>query len=352
VWLALGAAGAAASGWSIQPTPNPLGAGLNVLNNVSCSSPRACLAVGYFVPTGSSSFSSLAERWNGLTWQIHPTSSGILTNVSCPARSDCVAVGAQPTGAGTAPLAQRWYDSRWQVQPVAVPAGATQSYFEGVSCATPRACTAVGAYFTSPDTYFTLAEYWNGSTWRIQPTPNPAGSSADQFDNVSCVTRRACTAVGFSGGVPLAERWDGANWKIQSTAVSATVGGFQDVSCPKVRACVAIGGTFSEIWNGSTWQIQPTPEPSASSELVAVSCARPRACTAVGSSFTSSNTYSTLAEYWDGSTWQIQPTPNAVGATTGSLITGVWCTATGSCIAAGYYFTNSGSSTLVERFSP
>jgi hypothetical protein len=43
---------------------------------------------------------------------------------------------------------------------------------------------------------------------------------------------------------------------------------------------------------------------------------------------------------------------HAPGATIGSLVTGVSCVARASCIAAGYYFTNPGSSTLVERFSP
>ena len=113
--------------------------------------------------------------------------------MSCPTPSACVAVGST----GSVPLAEYWNGSTWQVQPVQVPAGATTSYFEGVSCATPTICVAVGAYFTSTNTYFTLAEQWNRSTWQIEATPNPQGGTANQLNAVSCAATNGCTAVGL-----------------------------------------------------------------------------------------------------------------------------------------------------------
>ncbi len=333
------------SGWLIQSTPNA-GSGLNILNKVSCATPQSCTAVGYDVPPNTDTFLTLVEHWDGRTWQIQSTSSGGLTNVSCPTPRACVAVGS--SGSTPVPLAEYWNGSTWQAQPVQVPAGATSSYFEGVSCATPTSCVAVGAYFTSTNTYFTLAERWNGSTWQIEATANPQGATENQLNAVSSATPNGCTAVGFSGDVGLAESWNGSIWQIQPTPAGGPAS-IQDVSCPLVSACTAVGGTFAERWNGAVWQLQTVPVPTPTTALVAVSCPTTLNCTAVGtsSSFSStSQTYSTLAEFWNGSTWQVQSTPNAGGLT---LFSGVSCVPSGECTAVGYSLTSTGWVTLAER---
>jgi hypothetical protein len=83
-----------------------------------------------------------------------------------------------------------------------------------VSCTAPTACTAVGVYATSSGASKTLAEAWNGTTWAIQPTLNPAGSTRTRLDAVSCTSPTACTAVGghvntSGASVTFAERWNG-----------------------------------------------------------------------------------------------------------------------------------------------
>lgn len=345
------AAPSTVSGWSIQSTPNA-GSGLNILNNVSCATRHSCTAVGYDVPANTDTFLALIEHWDGHSWQIQPAnSSGILTNVSCPTSGTCVAVGS--TGGG-GPLAEYWDGSTWQVQPVQIPAGATSSYFEGLSCVSTATCVAVGAYFTSTGTYFTLAERWNGSTWQIQATPNPQGATANQLNAVSCATPNGCMAVGFSEvHVALAESWNGSIWQIQPSAANGG-GSLGDVSCPLVSVCTAVGGAFAERWNGVAWQVQAVP----STGLTAVSCPTTLNCTAVGTSYSSSSQmYSTLAEFWNGSTWQVQTTPNA---TSSSFLNGVSCIGPrrrlaadrslaapiGKCTAVGF---SDGSGTLAER---
>jgi hypothetical protein len=344
-------AAAGATGWSIQPTPNPPGAILSLFDRVSCPTRDACTAVGYYT-TPSGSGLPLAERWNGSNWQIEaiPNPAGssfsVLDSVSCLKQQVCVAAGSQVTGGVTTPLLERWTGSAWQVEAAPVPTGSTASYFEGVSCTSPRACTAVGSYFTSANTALTLVERWNGSQWEIQATPKPAGSTEDQLNDVSCTTERACTAVGFSGGVALVERWNGSKWEIQLTPAPSFL---QDVSCTAPGACAAVGPTFSEFWSGFNWQVQPTPIPTTSTDLVGVSCVTTRICTTVGSF--STNASSTLAERWNGSTWAIQATPNFGGSTLGSLLSGVSCATAGACTAVGSYSTSTGSSTLAEGFS-
>jgi hypothetical protein len=60
----------------------------------------------------------------------------------------------------------------------------------------------------------TFAERWNGTSWSIQHTPNPARGpgSINELDGVSCSSGIVCTAVGAYGtskALTLAERWHG-----------------------------------------------------------------------------------------------------------------------------------------------
>ena len=132
--------------------------------------------------------------------------------MSCTAATVCTAVGSYANSSGLVAMAERWNGSSWKIQPT--PTGARPGFLSGVSCTAATACTAVGDYDSS-GMDVTLAERWNGSTWKIQPTPNPAGgtySSLPLLNGVSCTAPTACTAVGYyvsSGGthLTLAERY-------------------------------------------------------------------------------------------------------------------------------------------------
>jgi hypothetical protein len=139
---------------------------------------------------------------------------------------------------------------------------------------------AVGRSFaTGALAEVTLAESWNGSTWSVVPTPDPAGSQGSFFNSVSCTAANACTAVG--------------NY---INAAGSTV-------------------PLAEAWNGSAWSIQPTPDPGGStfSVLRAVSCTAANACTAVGEHINSAGNYATLAVAWNGTNWSVQAPPEAPG---------------------------------------
>src|SRR5262249_21948275 len=62
----------------------------------------------------------------------------------------------------------------WSVTPSPNPRVPTGQLF-WVSCPTAHWCMAVGTYVKSSGTGVNLAEQWNGSSWRILPTPNPSG---------------------------------------------------------------------------------------------------------------------------------------------------------------------------------
>jgi hypothetical protein len=100
-----------------------------------------------------------------------------------------------------------------------------------VSCTSPSACTTTGLSVDSSGLATTLAERWNGTAWRIQPTPNPPGAqSADLDGGVACTGPSACLAVGTSDQGTLAEQWNGVTWHI--------------VPSPTPRRAVAGSGPF------------------------------------------------------------------------------------------------------------
>jgi hypothetical protein len=95
----------------------------------------------------------------------------------------------------------------------------------------------------------TLAERWNGTSWKVQSTPN-AHAHTNQLDGVSCKAADACTAVGYYDtdayrSIPLAEHWNGTSWKIQPTPRPADPGRFSTrpsgVACTAANGCTAVG---------------------------------------------------------------------------------------------------------------
>jgi hypothetical protein len=341
------------SAWSIQPTLNPTGVSESALEDVSCPALTICIAVGA-VNGISGPGGPLAEQWNGSTWAIQPNPQGqYLTGVSCPSTTKCTAVG---------PRAYRWNGTAWAIQPT--PSEGNSNVLRDVSCTAAKACTAVGSYHVyqqgGPGYTYTLAERWNGTAWQIQSTPNP-NKFDNSFDAVSCTTATACTAVGNSITATLAERWNGTAWTIQSTPKPAgPYTNLSGVSCPSSTDCTAVGeyevfdGTtydyrpLAEQWNGSAWTVQVTPMPSGATNTVLerVACTSANSCTAVGW-----YTGGTLVEHWNGTAWKIRPTPNPTGATS-SVLSGVSCTTATACTAVGAYNNTAGNQrTLAERHS-
>ena len=350
--------------WSIQTTPNPSGATGSAFAGVACISAKVCIAVGLNQESETVEV-TLAEGWNGKSWSIQTTinpkgaqNNGLL-GVSCTSAEACTAVGQGGVGG----LAERWNGSSWSIQATPDPSGAENTELSGVSCTSANQCIAVGFSYGSPGIETTLAEAWNGTSWSIQPSPNPSGSPESVLYGVSCTSASACTAVGYytnSAGtdVTLAEAWNGTSWSIEATPDPS---GAQEsyligVSCTTAGACTAVGEyndssnaefAMAETWNGTSWSIEATPEPPGAegSLFNSVACNSNGTCTAVGGYTDSSGAQDTLAEAWDGTSWSVQTTPNPSGAAASSL-SGVSCTSANACTAVGA----GGALTLAEAW--
>ena len=314
---------APASRWSVQRTPNLAGAKGRRLYGVSCVSRTACTAVGAYAKSARIDV-TLADRWNGTSWSVQRTPNPArakhseLFGVSCVSRTACTAVGYTNSAGAYVTLVEGWNGTSWTVQRTPNPADTTFSELLGVSCVSRTACTAVGHYTNRALIEVTLAERWNGTSWTVQRTPNPGGAkfsanSSNELLGVSCSSRTACTAVG-------------------------------DYANP-----AGTGGALVERWNG-TWTVQRTPH--RDSELLGVSCVSRTVCTAVGGAGNRAGYEVTLAERWNGTSWTVQRTPNATGAKSDGFLS-VSCVSKTACTAVGDYYINAPGPpvALAERYS-
>lgn len=295
------------SKWLVQSVPIPRKSSEVTLDGVSCSSTKACVAVGSFVNSVDDEF-PLVERWNGSKWSIQPVprTTGALVSVSCPSRTGCTAVGQD---GDENPLVERWNGSRWLTQstPKATNQGSGGG-LNGVSCSTSGSCVAVGS-LDEQDTgcLIPLVERWNGRVWAIQTSPRfgACNTSDNGLNAVWCGSQSACIAVGADDqSVPVlgfpspqAEKGNATVWNLEPTpSVTYLVdpwgggGAFNGLSCRSRGYCLAVGWAGSdaqarpliERWNGHRWMIESTPARPHDGALRGASCSSPTACVVVG----------------------------------------------------------------------
>jgi hypothetical protein len=335
--LAVGSALLTTPAWA-QGSGHLAGGGSEfTLTGVACTGPSSCVAVGdYANSTGASE--PLSQRWNGTKWielTIHgPRYSG-LQAVSCPAASECLAVGFSRYGT----LAESWNGKAWTRVPSPAPAGAIETTLLSVSCPDPRSCSAVGYYLNGKSTWLTLTETWNGSKWSLAPSPDPSGVTGSELAGVSCAQANSCVAVGDSfnstgNSATLAERWNGTSWSIAASPNSSS--GSEDVltgaSCVSASHCTAVGdyaalnGTsppLIESLNGTSWKL--VAGATGNGELDSIDCTGGSACMAVGS----------YAEYQTSAGWKHYAVVTPKG-TYGAVLASVSCPAASKCMAVGF----------------
>jgi hypothetical protein len=346
--------------WQLQAPQIPTGAIASSLQTVSCPVANFCAAVGGDEQTGSV-FDAVVETWsprNG--WVVGTTPNASNTNlngVSCTGAKACTAVGSvASSGSTSATLAQRWNGTGWTVQTTPTPAGAVRAFLTSVSCPAATSCTAVGFWTDSGGNQVPFAAQWNGTNWKLQTTPAPAGAQLAQLNGVSCTSSASCEAVGSDNTGTWAEVWNGSTWAIRSIATPSGgrnpfVGG---VDCTAANACTAVGDfvngsnkavPLAERWNGTSWSVQKVPVPSGSaSEFSSVSCSTTQfsiGCTAVG--FVTKNGISLpMAENWNGTAWAAKPVPSPDPNVTRSTMSSVSCSTLITCMGVGFFDTSGG----------
>jgi hypothetical protein len=214
--------------WLLETTPNLPGATRSTLTSVSCASASDCWAVGYYT-NRSDVEETLAEHWTGTKWTVRATPKpsrstlSTLTGVACTGRTNCWAIGYYANSADLdKTLAEHWNGTKWTVKATPNPSRSKLGVLNGIACTRSTSCTAIGYYARGSD-IVTLSEHWNGTKWTVQPSPNPSGPTLSELNGIACPRLTDCWAVGDSGQTQqtpsrtLAELWNGTKWKVRPT---------------------------------------------------------------------------------------------------------------------------------------
>jgi hypothetical protein len=193
------------------------------LESITCPSARDCWAVGAKLSESGSEMNEVLH-WNGTKWTKTSAPQpviGQLFSVACASANRCWAVGER----GYSRNGYRWnnqvigWDGRhWAAVTTPVVGKNTWPSLEGVACATPHDCWAVGTTAVSGVHTFNEILHWNGAVWSRSESPRPP-HDADSLSAVTCASSSECWAVGQWGrlmGNLLNEvlRWNGSRWSL------------------------------------------------------------------------------------------------------------------------------------------
>lgn len=163
------------------------------LTGVSCTSSVFCSAVGFLAD--SAGYQSSAEQWNGTSVSDVPSGDNNSSEpqaVSCASSKFCMAVG---TDEGD--FVSRWNGHRWKFY--GSPGG-----LDTVWCLRSDLCLAAGSTAGKHGYSFARVERRNGTRWSVQLAGPVAGT---EVNGVTCASPSACVAVGASGSRPLVLRY-------------------------------------------------------------------------------------------------------------------------------------------------
>ncbi len=162
-------------------------------NGVTAIAPNDVWAVGNMVGYHTSKI-SLIEHWDGTQWSVvsHPA-AGSFGGVAAVSKSDVWAVGN---------LIEHWNGAQWSVVPSPNTSDTSTNPVNtllSVAVVGPTDVWAVGRN-TSTDSsgithVTTLTEQWDGTAWKVVPSPTPPSSNADTLIGVAAVPSGTLWAI-------------------------------------------------------------------------------------------------------------------------------------------------------------
>jgi len=336
------------------------------LRSVSCASPGNCGAVGSYTDSSEERQGLLLSETAGV-WGTVELGSGVPSNaISCPSAGDCTTVGGSKMLSETGGV---WGSAAKVTPPANAASIGSLSY---VSCASAGNCTAAGEYKDTSGHYEGLLVTETEGTWgtgvEASLPANAEPETSAYIEGLSCASPGNCTAVGEyrDGAVEEAEifllietegTWGAAvqaeppanahpNWNTIVKGVSCGSAGNCAVVGEYFDASGEIQGLLVNETNG-TWgrgveaRLPANANPNPGPFIEEVQCASAGNCTAVGS-YTDSvgNTQGLLLTETSG-TWNTGvEAPLPAGARSGPRLIGgsLSCPSAGDCsYVDGYY---------------
>ena len=241
----------------------------------------------------------------------------MLNGVDALAKKDVWAVGySQRPGGRYETLVEHWNGDHWRV--VKSPNAGTNPYntLTSVDAVSSSDAWAVGSYRTATSRK-TLIERWNGNSWSVVKSPNPA-SFGNSLLGVAATGPNDVWAVGWKisdrGLQSLILHYDGKVWT-ETAAPTVGTGGnvLTDISAVSANDIWAAGyyddgteqKTLTLHYNGTSWSSVPSASGGDGvSILMDISASSPSDAWAVGFEYRDSlKHYVSTAQHWNGSTW-------------------------------------------------
>lgn len=243
------------------------------------------------------------------------TALNSLSGVAATSSSNAWAVGSYSNGTRSQTLIEHRNSTAWTIQTSPDPGGSTNNnYLVGVAATSSSNAWAVGS-FSNGTASQTLIEHWNGAAWRVKTSPNPGGSANDnELGGVVATSSSNAWAVGsYSNGTArqtLIEHWNGTAWK--------------HVSSPNP------GGSGNDNW------------------LSGVAVAASSNAWAVGS-YWNGSAYVSLIEHWNGTAWRVKTSGNPSSSL--NNLAQVAATSSSNAWAVGTYCNGTALQTLIEHWN-
>ncbi|HRI98386.1 MAG TPA: IPT/TIG domain-containing protein [Nocardioides sp.] len=346
-----------------------------LLNAVDCPAIQQCMAVGGY--SSENQRIPLAEQQIGASsWQYYqielPSDAAAdadvdLQDVDCSSPTHCVAIGTYRDDTFEFfPLIETWDGESWTPSSVAVPdSGFTEeTTLSDVDCPTADLCVAVGRYddsVTFEDVPLVL-EISAGTVTLKTSTPAVA---TGQLWSVDCPTASSCIAVGDksdAGGLVTPLILAGpTSWSVASTSLPGDVASadprasLDSVSCSGAGNCAAAGSYFTSNSKtqgllqvlaspSTTWTPLAAPAPAGAAtnpqvQLRDVSCPAAGTCAVVGDYRVTGNGLRPLLVRLSGTTPTITQgavPADAQGSPSGSE-SAVACSSAQHCLGVGFY---------------
>jgi hypothetical protein len=226
--------------WSVFPNPTFPPNSQADLFALTSTSANDIWAVGNFVNAGLGF--NLFEHWDGTAWTvttIEDENFEALTGGSADATNDAWAVG-WVAGSNTTTIAIHWDGTNWTH--VATPAnvGHGPNQLNAVLALAPNDAWAVG--YSTPgkagqSATLTLILHWNGTSWKVVPSPNVGPKNRSQSNRLFGLTANSANDIWAFGSYFAADgsghqmtlllHWDGTSWKI-APSPNPTKGNFLD----------------------------------------------------------------------------------------------------------------------------
>jgi hypothetical protein len=299
---------------------------------------------------------------------VQPPSPGTASNelhgVTIVSACSVWAVGTDSSGGPAQTLTEHWNGSAWVVRSSPNP-GTASNVLNAASAASATDIWAVGTFSSAAVGDRTLIEHWDGSAWRVIPSPHPGEFS--ELSGVKAVSASDAWAVGFwssdasnQQNKSLVLHWNGKSWARVASPSPAQDQGLTSVTATSASDAWAVGSAGNRLgvsslilhWNGTKWSQVTSPAVGVGSQLTGVSATSASNAWAVGTFVNKQRTTDrTMTLHWDGSSWKHVASPNRNG-TAINFLTGVAATSASNAWAIGGVDQNGTSdSTLLMRWN-